>query len=115
MTQKIITRVKLHNFKKYRDLSIKLDQKLNLFVGENEAGKSSILSAIDLAISGSRHKVEKIGIEKLFNSEVIAEFLAGERKYENLPGLYVELWLNEQNNPDLNGKQHSENNPECDG
>jgi putative ATP-dependent endonuclease of the OLD family len=73
-----------------------------LFIGDNESGKSSVLSAIDIVLSGSRTKVETIGLESLFNTEAIRNFLISDRKFENLPELFIELYLNEQNDPDLN-------------
>lgn len=101
---KTITKIKLHNFKRFKEFSVDFDDKLNLFIGDNEAGKSSILLAIDIVLSGSVNKIETIGLDSIFNSEIIQEFLKSDKKYENLPNLYIELFLNEQNNPDLNGK-----------
>lgn len=105
---KAISRIKLHNFKRFRDFEVPLDEKLNILVGENESGKSSILTAINLVLSGSRNQVEKIGVERLLNSQTAEEFLASEKKYDDLPVMYVELWLNEQNNFELRGKNNSE-------
>ncbi len=111
---KTINRIKLHNFKRFSDFEVPLDEKLNILVGENESGKSSILTAISLVLSGSRSQVEKIGMERLLNSQATERFLASEKKYEDLPVMYVELWLNEQNNFELRGKNNSED-IECDG
>lgn len=104
-----IKKIKLHNFKRFRDFSVELDDKLNLFIGDNEAGKTSILTAIDLVLSGSRTKVESIGLENLFNTEVIREFLCSKRNLADLPELFIELYLSEQDDPDLNGKINSDN------
>ena len=38
-----IRKVKIHNFKCYRDFEITLEEGLNIVVGDNEAGKSTIL------------------------------------------------------------------------
>ncbi len=105
---KYIKKVKLHNFRRFKDFEVELNAGLNIFIGENEAGKSSILSAINLVLSGSKSQFEKIGIEKLLNSEEVEDFLKSDKKYENLPKLYVELWLNEQEKYQLNGNQNSE-------
>lgn len=105
---KCIERVKLHNYRRFKDFEVTLNPKLNIFIGENEAGKSSILSAINLVLSGSKNQFEKIGTERLLNSLAVEDFLASDKKYENLPKLYVELWLNEQRNYELNGNQNSE-------
>lgn len=108
---KTIERVKLHNFKRFTNFSIEFNDSINLLIGDNEAGKSTILSAIDIVLSGSRNKVENLGLENLFNTDVIDAFLSSEKKYEDLPILYVELYLNNQNNKDLDGKFNSENLP----
>ncbi|WP_429112398.1 AAA family ATPase [Aeromonas veronii] len=98
-----ITRVKLTNFKKFRVYDIKFDPKRNILVGDNEAGKSTILTAIELVLSGSKSKIESFGIESLLNADAVANFLAGEKTIANLPVLHIELFLNQTENPDLNG------------
>ena len=47
-----IRKVKIHNFKCYKDFEITLEEGLNIVVGDNEAGKSTILEAINLALTG---------------------------------------------------------------
>jgi len=61
-------------------------------------------------LSGSRNKVETLGLESLFNTDVIEEFLSSEKniKYEKLPKLCVELYFNEQDNHRLCGKVNSD-------
>lgn len=112
---KAITKLKLQNFKRFTEFEVDFDGNINLLIGDNESGKSSILQAIDIVISGSFSKVQTIGLESLFNATVIEEFLAGEKKYVDLPEMYVELYLNEQNNPDLNGRNHSLRPADFDG
>lgn len=111
---KIIKKIKLCNFKRFKTFSVDFDNKRNLLIGDNEAGKSSILSAIDIVLSGSRSKVETIGLDSLFNLQIIQNFLKSDKKFENLPKLFIEVYLNEQNNFDLNGKVNSEQIT-CDG
>ncbi len=55
--QKYIVKIKLHNFKRFKKLSIKLDKDLNLLVGDNDSGKSTILLAIDLTLGGNRNRI----------------------------------------------------------
>ncbi len=55
---KTITKIKIKNFKKFTDFSVEFDDSINLLIGDNESGKSTILSAIDIVLSGSRSKVE---------------------------------------------------------
>jgi putative ATP-dependent endonuclease of OLD family len=88
-----IKRLVLRNFKRFKALDLEFDPELNILVGGNEAGKSSVLQALDIVLSASRSKVEALGIETLFNAECIAVFMAGERKIECLPELLVEVYL----------------------
>lgn len=108
---KIIEKIKIKNFGRFKEFSLGFDKSLNILIGDNESGKSTILSAIDIVLSGSRSKVENYGIDHLFNTDIIEDFLASEKKYEKLPILYVELYLNEQGNKDLDGKYNSDNIP----
>ncbi len=105
---KILKRIKLKNFKRFKSFDATLDDTLNLLIGDNESGKSTILLALDLVLGGNRSKVEAIGLENLFNTDIIDHFLASEKKMEDLPTLFIEVYLNEQNDPDLNGKNNSE-------
>ena len=93
---KYIKKIKLLNFKRFQDITIEFDPSLNLLIGDNEAGKSSVLSAIDIVLSGSKSKIETIGIENLFNVNVVNEFLVSDKRYQNLPIIYVEVYLSEQ-------------------
>jgi len=67
---------------------------MNILIGDNEAGKSSVLLALDLVLSGSRGKVETLGIETLLNARCVERFLTGKKKFEDLPIMYVEVFLN---------------------
>ena len=103
-----IQRLILRNFKRFRTIDLEFDSDLNILVGGNEAGKSSVLQALDIVLSASRNKVEALGLETLFNSECIAEFMAGERKFEYLPELLVEVYLEGiDGHHDLDGRNNS--------
>jgi putative ATP-dependent endonuclease of OLD family len=103
-----IRRLVLKNFKRFKTLEVECDPELNILVGGNEAGKSSVLQALDIVLSASRNKVEALGLETLFNAECIAEFLDGERKIEDLPVLLVEVYLDGIDwHHDLDGRNNS--------
>ena len=104
---KYIKKIILKNFGKFKYLEVEYDEKLNVLIGDNEAGKSTILSAIDIVLSGSRNKVEMYSLQSLFNKEIIDEFLSSNKEITNLPKLEVELYLNDQKNMSLDGKYNS--------
>lgn len=100
--------LKLQNFKRFQSFKAEFDKNLNILVGDNESGKSSVIEAIHIALSGSRSKVDSIGIEALFNTDIIEEFLSGRKDYNNLPTMWIELYFDEQANFELNGRNNSE-------
>lgn len=103
-----IRRLILKNFKRFRSLELEFDAKLNILVGGNEAGKSSVLQALDIVLSASRSKVESLGLETFFNTECIAEFLDGERKIADLPEILLEVYLDGIDvHHDLDGRNNS--------
>lgn len=109
-----IKKLILHNYKRYTDFTVEFDESLNILIGDNEAGKSSILNAIDIVLSGSKSKVEALGLESLFNIDIIKKYLSSNKSYHELPKLFIEVYLSEQDKPDTNGKYNSINE-KCDG
>ena len=77
-----IEKIRLINFKRFKDYTICPNERLNILVGDNEVGKSSVLEAIELVSSGNVRRVENIGLDKLMNVESILCFNKN-RKYEN--------------------------------
>jgi putative ATP-dependent endonuclease of OLD family len=109
-----ITKVVLRNFKRFDKLDLPLKAGLNVLLGDNEAGKSSVLLAIDLALSASRSKIESLGVEALLNAAAVDRFKASSRLVANLPKVLVEIFLTEGSEPSLNGKNNVDGK-ECDG
>jgi putative ATP-dependent endonuclease of the OLD family len=87
-----IIKLRAFNFKKFQFLEIDFKPNTNVIVGDNESGKSSILLAIDLILSGSRSKVETLGLDTLFNNDAIQDFFKT-NTYETLPSLTIELYF----------------------
>lgn len=111
--EKIIRHIKITNYKRFKSFSLELKNKVKLIVGDNESGKSTILSAIDLVLSGSTNKVQNIGLEKIFNVDTIQDFLEGEKDYSKLPILQIELFLNDIGNQYVEGENNSERINAC--
>lgn len=89
----MIDKIKIKNYKKFREEEIVFNPGRNIIVGENGVGKSSILQAIAYVLSGSYSKIESIGFSTLFNNAVIDDFMNGNKKYEDLPVLVIELYI----------------------
>lgn len=101
-----ITKVSLRNFKRFEKLDLPLNPGLNVLLGDNEAGKSTVLLAIDLALSASRSKIEVLGAEGLLNAAAVARFMSGRRLVADLPRTLVEIFLTQGDDPLLNGKNN---------
>lgn len=87
-----ISRITFENFKIFRDFKLDINENINIFVGDNGSGKSSILQGIELALSGSTTRVQNIGLENLINIEAINEVLAC-KDVRCLPRLVIEIYL----------------------
>jgi len=72
----------LQNFKKFPELDLRFTHERNILVGDNESGKSTILLALDLVLSDSRHRVEALGVESLLSQTAVRHFQEGERRAE---------------------------------
>lgn len=49
-----MTKIKLHDFKRFREFMLDVNPDINILIGDNESGKSTILQAIYLVARGSR-------------------------------------------------------------
>ena len=101
-----IAKLKLTNYKRFKQFEFIPNERMNIIVGDNEAGKSTILEAIDLVISGNIRKVENIGIDRIINTDSIDEFLKGSKKYDELPVVRIELFLNGDFGFEMEGKNN---------
>lgn len=109
-----ISKIRLINFKRFQDYTIMPNERINILVGDNEVGKSSILEAIDLVTSGNIRKVESMGLDCLLNIESVQQFNAGVRQFDYLPKLIVELYLTGNFDHTMNGKNNTAGTV-CDG
>ena len=73
----ILRKVKLINFRNYKKLSLNLDKKINIFIGDNAQGKTNILESIYfLALTKSYRTVD----QNLIRKEAVAAKVNGEIK-----------------------------------
>ncbi len=110
-----INKLIIENFKKFRyRLDVDFNDEINIFIGDNESGKSTILKALEYVTSGNRYKIESDGFDKIINLDSVNEFMKSEKKYNDLPVVFVEVYLDSKDNPALNGKNNLLKK-ECDG
>lgn len=106
-----IRKVKIHNFKCYRDFEITLEEGLNIVVGDNEAGKSTILEAINLALTGiiSGKSIWNEISQYIFNKEAVDEYITSLNTAPiELPYITIEIFFGGAENPLMNGDANSD-------
>lgn len=112
-----ITKVKLVNFKCYKgEFSIQLNKGMNIIVGDNESGKSTILEAIHLGLTGiynGRYLKNEL-TQYLFNSEVVQQYLkaVNSGKGEELPYIIIEIHFDDSY-PKYQGTNNLEKGDVC--
>jgi predicted ATP-dependent endonuclease of OLD family len=104
-----VERIVLSNFKKFKHLELEFDPELNVLIGDNEAGKSSVLLALDLVMSASRSRADTLGVETLLYRSAVTDFQRGAKTVDLLPEIFVEVYLSAGTDPSLNGKCNSKN------
>lgn len=110
----IITKIKLINYKRFENYTIEPKSHINILIGDNESGKSSILEAIDIVASGNVRRVETLGLDRLINVSSVQTFNNGQRTYDNLPKMIIELYLQGDYGYNVNGKNNTDGIT-CDG
>jgi len=94
-----INRVIIQNYRTLRNVDIKLSSGLNIIVGDNESGKSTLLEAINLALKCqlNRRSAHYELHPFLFNKEVVNEFLDAAKAGtpQEPPTILIELYLDD--------------------
>jgi len=113
-----IKEVNIENFKCFKGkFNLKLNKGLNILVGDNEAGKSTILEAIHLALSGlfnGRYLKNEL-TQYLFNNEVVDEYVKklGKGESATLPHILIEIFVVGDDLAKFEGDSNSEGKKEC--
>ncbi|MFR0589628.1 ATP-dependent nuclease [Bifidobacterium apri] len=93
-----IEKVVISGFKRIREpLTVYMTRQLNIIVGDNGEGKSTILEAIHLALTGlyRGEPIQRALSQALFNNGDVAEFIdnAGSGDFSRLPEIKIEVYL----------------------
>lgn len=113
-----ISKIAIENFKCFKGkFVLELNEGLNILVGNNEAGKSTILEAIHLALTGMLNgKYLKNELSQyIFNNEIIAEYVKSltTSKPQPPPYILIEIFISGDDLPLFEGDGNSENQKGC--
>lgn len=93
----MITRIHIHGYRIYKDFNLLPNPEMNILVGGNDAGKTTLMEAVSLALNGrigGRSVLEELN-PHWFNTELVKDFLAerADGKKPALPEILIELYL----------------------
>lgn len=113
-----IKKINIENFKCFKGkFSLEFNSGVNILVGNNEAGKSTILEAINLALTGVRNGryLKNELSQYLFNNDVVKEYLdhISHGETSNLPYILIEIFFADDSWPLFKGNGNSEKIDEC--
>ena len=108
----MLNKIKLKNFKKFQQGEFQFHTGTNILIGANDAGKSTILKAIDIVLSqtGTDDWRNRSAYGTLMNNQAIQTFLSSDKSVANLPKIQIEAWLDlgtDLNNAKFEGMNNS--------
>lgn len=112
--QMYIEELHIENFKGFRGtFDLSFNSELNILVGDNEAGKSTILEAINLVLTGTLNgRFVRHGLTQyIFNRDVKEEYIESlsSQDPKSPPHVLIELYLSGSNLAQLKGNGNSKN------
>lgn len=115
-----IRKIHIENFKKFRgSFNLELNKDLNIIVGDNEAGKSTILEAIYLALTGMfRCKYLRNELSPyIFNKGVVDDYISSVKAgiAKKLPKVLIELYFEGDDAPAIFRGSHNTGNTDACG
>lgn len=105
---KRIKKLRVKNFKRFSNETFEFNDDINILVGNNECGKSSVLEAIELCLNFC-HRGRPLSPEvvaELFNSDSVQTYLNGDKSQASLPELLIEAYLD--GDPELKGTNNND-------
>ena len=82
----------IEGFKKFTSLDVQFNEHMNILVGENEAGKSTILDALKTVLNQQYRNTDKSILRDLFNTQMVDKFKENP-SVNTLPRIYIEVEL----------------------
>jgi predicted ATP-dependent endonuclease of OLD family len=90
-----LKKIKLKNFKLHEDKVFEFNDDVNIIVGDNECGKSSLLEAIEICLNFT-YRGKPLNSElttDLFNENCVKKYLKGDLSQNSLPEIKIEAYL----------------------
>ena len=107
----------IKNYKCFRDFEIVFNKGVSIIVGNNEEGKSTILEALQLCLSGMLNGRALFSdvYESLFNKEAVREYIESlKTDYKKpLPTILIEVYLKTNELPRFEGDGNSGRTKGC--
>jgi putative ATP-dependent endonuclease of OLD family len=114
-----ISKIHIENFKKFKGtFELELNKGVNIFVGNNESGKSTIIEAIHLALTGlynGKYLKNELN-EYLFNNEIVNEYLQNleqDKSNPTLPHILIEIYMEGNDLAEFEGDGNSTKTKAC--
>lgn len=107
-----LKKLQISGYKKFQKFSVEFNPDLNILIGENSAGKSTILEAIEIVLNQKYFNYGFQNFQQQLNIENIKGFFKNNRnKPEDLPFIEIEAFLDLDNSilsSKFNGQHYSE-------
>lgn len=103
----LVKSLRLLNFKKFKDQIFEFNEDVNIFAGDNNAGKSTILEALEVVLN-FQHRGRPFSSEfspDLFSNDAVAAFLDSPKTPADLPVIVIEAYMRDV--PDYRGTNNS--------
>jgi len=115
----MIQRIHIKNYKIFKDLNLEFNEGMNLIVGDNESGKSTMLEAISLVLNGrsnGRWIYDELN-PYWFNTESVNEFFDSIKRGEKAmpPSILIEVYFRKEDQPQILRGKNNSSNQDCPG
>ncbi|MFI0448070.1 ATP-dependent nuclease [Actinomadura sp. 6N118] len=102
----MLSRLVIRNYRVFRDFKLDFNPEMNILVGDNASGKSTVLEAISLAMTGRIHgrQLAQELSPYLFNQNAVDEYIEALRGGREVPPpeIIIDLFFAKSDRPEVN-------------
>lgn len=108
-----IKRLYIKGLKKFKEMDVIFNENINILIGDNESGKSTILEAINIVLNQKYKTTDKSILNDLFNVDIVKAF-KNNPSVATLPSIFIQIeFKSSYNHPELYfGENNKENKEE---